>query len=365
MPVRNFEVYEGGRMIYQSRDGIHERKWSRSNLRAYFIHIVPKLQYIYIHIRADRIFYTQDWGIIKIGDQAAYIREIIQDNLLDFLLSYILFFIAVCLLMMQIITRKEYLPFTGIGLYALCFSIAFNSGLVINQLIWHEPIIRYYSDAVFYYVNIIGIILFVGTFTDPDKKFRQIKPIFKGMILAVVIHALLMTVLDITGVISIYATYNYFSIFLIVATPFLIVSVIQEGIHLNIDMKLVMWGGICSGLTAMHDLIGMTTGFLLLGRYVMDWGMLLLVIFMILFMVKRFINVNQELTDLNTNLEERVLKRTEELEDTNMELGELNEELNVTIQSLQRDGLKNLFNRKKWRYLATWWPELPMRLILR
>ena len=333
-PVRNFLVYQERKLIYQSRDGLHERRWSRSNLRAHFIRLRSPLHTVYIRILRDRFFYAQVWDDIKIGNQADYLLAVIRKDLPDAVLSFILIFIAAFLMGYQVLGRRRHLPFLGIGLYAFCNGANFVTGLVVMQLVWDVPMLRYYDEAVFYYLIPLGITLFTATFTEPVIGFRNIKPVYKILMAVFTLHALLMLILDIAGLLSIYAFYNLFNIFLILTGVYLILAALRMGRNANLDTQYIMWGAICSGLAGIHDIIGLITGHLPLGRYMINWGMLLFVIFMILFIVKRFIETNWELTTLHATLEEQVLNRTEELAKANQTLGEVNEELDSALRNL-------------------------------
>ncbi|HEX2953898.1 MAG TPA: ATP-binding protein [Bacillota bacterium] len=341
----DFKVLTEGRTIGYQHRTVHS---GRSCKRPVFIPLDPKSssQMIYIRINPSRITSPARWANFKLGCQDALFHELLVENLEDFILAIIFIFIGICLLPTPLIGGKSYMAFACIGLFSFSTGM-FTLGIkTISPFIWNIPTYLYYIGAFFFYLLPVGIIRFLNYLTDPGGKYKKIRTACNAVILLSILHTLCMVLLDAAGVVSVYATEDLFQVGFIMIIAFYVIFAIKVVKSNMIDVSIITVGSICAAVGGIHDMLYSVLGYLPCGYSIFEWGMLFFITSMILFMLKRFIAMHREVTELNQHLECRVLERTKALEAANQNLNELNEELNVAMTNLEETQLQLVQSEK-------------------
>ncbi|MCX7771859.1 MAG: ATP-binding protein [Clostridia bacterium] len=277
-------------------------------------------------VRADAEIYIFSISFIFIGAVFLLLYLLVRQQLQQFL-SFSIFSVS-----------------TGISLIRLAssYSVIIGSGVLFGVDI----------GALAYYLMPVGIIAFLESVLEYEPRRKKLIN-FTWKIF--VIHAAVMTLLNILGVAKLTATNEVFTAAFILAIFPMFKTKRPENGRTALETRFIMIGAMVSGLTGIFDMV---KSMIMPDRNVKllyHWGMLILILCFMLSLLQRFKTTHlllkersqeleannlslqkawKDLDELNKSLESRVEERTEQLKNANEELVAINDNLTETMLRL-------------------------------
>jgi len=273
-----------------------------------------------------------------------------------FIFGIILVFVSILLFIVFLFIKIDVKIFLAFSLISLTCGIDLLS-VTFTKLILNAPTFWYYAAQVSAYLMPVGIFLFFLQ-SIPQKHKKIISILWKVF----AVHAFAMFILDVSGLLPMDYTVFVFYVAFAVATIILLFLLIKCMNESGKESRLILLGATVFGFTGFFDLMHGILG--ISGQYhpIYPWGLFLFIITLILSMILRYNEVykksvdyasdlqvknrflkeawdeiktsHDEVEELNKTLEQKVIKRTEQLEEANYELEAANIELTALNEEL-------------------------------
>ncbi len=248
------------------------------------------------------------WGEIILMERIDLLRHIIANSMEKIIISGVSLLIAFVAFMF-VFVQSDHKTYTLISLFTLASSVMLFSGSQATQLLFKEPLLWNNIGATSYFILPIIMALLFGTWCQAThQKVIKLIWIIHAIFAIVAISGSVIGFLELSTMNLVFDSLFSITLIILFAISF------SEFRYLSGRIKLAITAFALFSLSLLVDM-GVAHNFIPWTPLPIAWGLLVYALILIAFSLWHFALTQMALKELNLTLEQKVVDRTQELEE--------------------------------------------------
>ena len=245
------------------------------------------------------------WGEVKIMERLELLQMIWSRSVENLIITGFTLLIALLSLLFAIhkAQRQVFIP---LALFAFCAAGLALTSTQAKQLILHQPLFWDYLAASSYYLLPTALIFLLS------QGFQLLTPVLSRVLKIVFIGYLLSAIsLSLLGIVNLSNTYPLFDALFVCLVPLTLLLSLRHP-RLNLDQKVILTASTLMTILLILDM-AVAHNWISWSQVPVGWGTLIFSLALVVLALRHYFRTQNTLAELNASLEQRVQKRTEEL----------------------------------------------------
>jgi signal transduction histidine kinase len=340
-----FEAYLDTTLLYQYGEFYFSDRNKYSGVTNHLIQLPDdcsgRVLAIRVYSHADNIGIEGRGDAVRVGSERDVIRAVVGSGTESTLLGLLFIFIGLFSVLAFASRSRERVSITfSFGAFSFLLGVFYVMGDSLAQLLIKIPAVKLYSMQVSYFTFPVAMFIFIQYAVGARRVMRIIWVLH-------LIAAVALIAADLLHISALPNGMRTYSLLFVVTIPVTIVATLRSAIRGSREARILVCGFAVFGLTGFIDILT-GLGYLPYWHWVSQWGGLGFILCLAYILERRFTeshrrlqiyseeleDKSQQLREYSRTLEQKVLERTQDLDDKNRQLESTLTELRETQQQL-------------------------------